>query len=281
MPKKLPVQFSQVAPKSLTRPHIDLVRCPPTSTAPLLITADMVIGTQIYWMGGRSCPHYEASPEQTAQGIHVECPGCDAGKHHRFVGWLTCFDERKLQHVILEVSHNASEQIGTYRNQFGTLRGSRIVLSRKNGRFNGTMTATLCQSGLPIAAIPIAFDLVEQLEFLWQAPNKTDRAVIVTPREIPAKEPRRKTEPAEVQKIYTATPAQLEMLRANKTAAKSRLADSQLDDAVASGAKTRSTRAAANPDDSKRMTKAEREAFQEVIAQTQKSIKQTNGHKTR
>ena len=70
------------------------------------------------------------------------------------------------------------------------------------------------------------------------------------------------------------------LFRTNHSQANDFLLD-QLDEAVASGAKTRSTRAAANPDDSKRMTKAEREAFQEVIAQTQKSIKQTNGHKTR
>lgn len=281
MARKLPVQFSASAPKDKTRPHIDLVRCPPTSTRPYLVTADNVVGCEVYWMAGRSNPHLAASPEQIANGETVECPGCDAGKHHRFVAWLTCWDEQKLQHIILEVSANASEQIGTYRHQYGTLRGARIVLSRKNQRYNGTMTATLSQSALHLEAIPAAFDLIEQLEFLWQCPNKSDKAVMVTPREIPAKEPRRKHDSAETAKVYTASPEQLEMLAANKTAAQTRLTEAQLDAAAKAGETTRKDKSGRTTTIKSSEEKAAAADFQKQIAETKKNIKQTNGHKTR
>jgi len=224
MPKKFAVEWTSEPNNVAKIPHVELVRCPPNGTPPYLITADKLIGTQVYWMHGRTCPHIPTTDEQKAAGMPNQCPGCVAEKAHRWTGWLSVWDERKLQHCILEVTPNTVGQINDWLTMYGTLRGSRIVLERKSKRPNGAMTAKLAVSGLPLAAIPLAFDLVQQLELLWDAPSKSEKAKLESPRTVAESAAMKELEKAKLSKTYEATPEQLEMMEQHR---KQKLADHQ------------------------------------------------------
>lgn len=177
-----PIEWGEAPPPSQTTLKHDLVRCPKTATGPWLITSDRHIGCQLYWLGGRSQPHL-AGEEIYGDGTRrPNCVGCRQDKPHRWNGWLTVYHEKTLKHAILEITVNCLEPIEEQIRQVGTLRGSRITLSRQGGRPNGRVTATLMRTDLTITQIPPTFDLKTELAKLWQAPSKRAAPLLETPR---------------------------------------------------------------------------------------------------
>lgn len=199
------VEWCAEPPQAGKLPHIQIVRCGATTSQTYLVTSDKLIGSQLYWMTGRSCPH-----------LKEDCPGCEANKEHRWNGWLAVFDEHTLKPVILEVTPNCVGQINDAIVNFGTLRGLRITLHRKSKRFNGALSATLVPSGLPMQGIPITFDLTEYLHQMWAAPSKNSKVSLESPRVVDEKKGRDLLKTAKVTKTYEATDEQKLMLEANK-----------------------------------------------------------------
>lgn len=176
------IAWGESPPPSQTTLKHDLIRCPKTATGPWLITSDRHIGCQLFWLGGRSQPHLSGD-RIDQDGISLpNCAGCREDRPHRWNGWLCVYHEQTLKHAILEITVNCLEPIEEHLRQIGTLRGSRIKLSRQGGRANGRVTATLQRTELTLTQLPEAFDLRSELEKLWQAPSKTAKPLIETPR---------------------------------------------------------------------------------------------------
>jgi len=176
------IEWGESPPPSQTTLKHDLVRCPKTATGPWLITSDRHIGCQLFWMGGRSQPHLGGEHIGPDGRPVKNCNGCRDDRPHRWNGWLCVYHEATLKHAILEITVNCLEPIEEHLRQLGTLRGSRIKLSRQGGRPNGRVTATLTRTELTLTQIPEAFDLRTGLEKLWQAPSKKAAPLLETPR---------------------------------------------------------------------------------------------------
>lgn len=176
------IEWGETPPKSQTTLKHDLIRCPKTATGPWLITSDRHIGCQLYWLGGRSQPHLGGHTIGPDGVDRKNCNGCRDDRPHRWNGWLCVYDERTLRHAILEITVNCLEPIEEHLRQCGTLRGSRIKLSRQGGRANGRVVATLQRTDLTLTQLPEAFELRTELEKLWQAPSRIAKPLIETPR---------------------------------------------------------------------------------------------------
>lgn len=196
--------------------NVDLVRCPTTSTGPWLITSPRHIGCQLYWLGGRSTPHTESPPNPDGTPAPKICEGCIANKPHRWNGWLCVYDEKRLRHCILEITPNCLGPINEWLLQMGTLRGSRISLRRQNGKFNGRITADLSRSDLTDLQIAQPFNLGDELERLWQAPNRSTKPKLETPRIHEEPKPVTELRAAQRTKSYEPTDEQKEMLAAHR-----------------------------------------------------------------
>ena len=280
MPKKL-IDWSETPSKKESRIRYDLIRCPKTSTGPWLITSEKHIGCQLYWMTGRSNPHLADQDNGPHLPPTVVCPGCAADRAHRWNGWLCVYDERKLQHCILEITPYCLGPINEYILNVGTLRGARIRLFRPNGKFNGAINAEIMRSELTLPQIPQPFDLQAEMLALWEAPGKEKKVKLETPRVVEEPKEVKDLRKARKSTIYEATPEQLDMIAANRTAAAARITAGQMDSAEKSGKATRAAKTNTDTDDEGRMTKEAREKFQAEIAATKKQMKKTNGHKTR
>jgi hypothetical protein len=145
--------------------HIDLVRCGPKESQKVLVTSHELVGNEVYWLDGRSNPH-----------TSDHCEGCAQKRPHIWYGWLACYDEQRMQHLILEVTARCVDAIQTHMANFGTLRGAYIKLKRRNGKPNGAMSAELLPSGLPAPSIPLAVDVQEHMMALWASPSDRDKS---------------------------------------------------------------------------------------------------------
>ena len=205
MPQKRAAFTNSPPPRRVTT-HIDLLRCGPNKLGPLLVTSYEFGGTQVYYLRGRTQPHGEE-----------ECEGCELKIRHNWYGWISCWDAVKRCNVIVEVTDRCSEAINQYITDYGTIRGAMITLSRKNGKFNGAMSAHLIPSTAKPADIPEPCDVQKHMDELWAAPSESEKGKL--------KAPRNYSEPTEVTKlrsakrspVYEATEDQLAMLKAHKS----------------------------------------------------------------
>lgn len=204
MPQKRAAFTPSPPPRKITH-HIDLVRCGPKQLGPLLVTSHTFGGTQVYFLRGRTQPHGEET-----------CEGCDLKIRHNWYGWLSCWHAEKRCNVIVEVTDRCSEAINQYITDYGTIRGAMLTLSRKNGKFNGAMSASLLPSTLKPADIPEPCDVQLHMDELWSAPSESEKGKLKAPRNYA--EPTEVTElrAATRTKAYEPTDEQRAMIAANK-----------------------------------------------------------------
>ena len=246
------IDWQTAPPPEQRSASYDLIRCPPGSTGPWLITSKIHIGCQLFWMNGRSNPH-----------LGTDCPGCAADKPHRWTGWLCVYDERRLRHCILEITPNCLGPINEHLLQCGSLRGARIRLFRANGKPNGRITAEIMRSELTLTQIPEPFDLPAEMQKLWQAPNKNNKPQLETPRVHAEAQGRTLLGTAKVSKVYEATDEQKAMLEAHKkknatataNPAPPKMKPFTAADMIAAGIRPQLAEAIASPDKKKQPTK--------------------------
>jgi len=198
-------QFTSSPPPRKITHHIDLIRCGPKTLGPILVTSYEFGGTQVYYLRGRTQPHGEET-----------CEGCELKIRHNWYGWISCWHAEKRCNVIVEVTDRCSDNINQFIADYGTIRGAMLTLTRKNGKFNGAMSATLIPSTLKPADIPEPCDVQQHMDDLWAAPSESEKGKIKAPRNYA--EPNEVTElrRATKTKAYEPTEDQRAMIEANK-----------------------------------------------------------------
>jgi len=117
--------------------------------------SDDILGLEIHY-AGRSipCTSYLGS-----------CKWCDLGRAKRWVGYIPACCEKRQNLFLAEVTPGVVPAIDRYVQQFGSLRGAYITLSRPTMRDNGRLDAIIQPLGSTLAPgdLPLCFDAVPVL----------------------------------------------------------------------------------------------------------------------
>lgn len=202
----------------LSRDRHDIVRCGTGSMKPHVILNDEIVGAELHWFQGRSTPH-----------LKHDCPFCGPGKQTVWKGHVVGYDPDTKRTVIIEFTAPCIDPIAAYKQQWQTIRGALLRLHRLGGKANGKLVATVAPSNIPTAQLPEPFDLRAALHFMWNSRRDLTNIRTEAPRlvndgpannsELQKLHPERfKTNGHGVEEVYHASPEQLKMLEANRTA---------------------------------------------------------------
>jgi len=144
---------------------LPLRRTPANGTWAGILTSPNIIGCDTHYYGGRTQP--------------CERPNCDACLHgipYRWHAYVGAIDLRWAQHIILELTSQATDNLYAYLAAHGTLRGCLLECTRIGPRRNGRV-ATRCKpadlNGRPLPPPP---DIVAALSIIWGLPRDAAQA---------------------------------------------------------------------------------------------------------
>ena len=104
-----------------------LIRVPPKDTLRGVVTCLDIIGCCTHFLGNRTLP---------CEGPD-ECKACADGYAWRWHAYVSLIKSDSLEHVILELTANASDPLRNYARLKQTVRGCYIKANRPSGRPNG------------------------------------------------------------------------------------------------------------------------------------------------
>jgi len=119
-----------------------------------------MIGCPTHWFGGRTVP-CEAH----------NCQACLEGTPWRWHGYLGALKNPNRQHVIVEWTAQAADQINRYRTTHPSLRNAIITARRHRNQRNGTVIVELTTGDPDKLHLPDPPDLIKCLSILWNIPT--------------------------------------------------------------------------------------------------------------
>lgn len=134
-------------------------RTPAAGVLAAVITSPDMLGAYTHYYGGRTVPC--ARPD---------CKACADGLPYRWHGYVSAWDLRTAEHVLLEVTAAGAEPLVEYHRSHGTLRGCEIRASRPTKRHNGRVAIHTRPYDLKTARLPREPNLLAVLAHLWSLP---------------------------------------------------------------------------------------------------------------
>lgn len=187
--------------------------------------SDKPWGTHVHWYGGHSFPHQEK-----------DCPACAAKRGSTRYAWVACWNPHTRIIALFEFTPGCERTAEAWIKAHGTLRGTTITIKRGGTKINGPLRLEIEKNEYGINEIPKDIDVRAAMEQIWhpdalidthqQSLDEVQRAAAETLEllqakqdlaELAASQPRFK-----IEKVFEATPAQLEMLAGHRAAAKAK-----------------------------------------------------------
>lgn len=151
--------FSNKPPQEGRRPGIALVRTPGNRPFIGIVTSDDLVGTATHYVRNRTTP---------CEG--EGCSICGEGYSWRWHGYLSCIDQNTQEHILFEMTANASDAFRAYHHKYGTLRGCHFKATRAANRYNGRVSIQCRPADLKSQQLPRGANLVAMLCHIWNIP---------------------------------------------------------------------------------------------------------------
>lgn len=135
----------------------ELLRCGPTTLGPFAVLSKEPLAVEVHFWQGKSMPH-----------LTVNCPACAAKRPRRLRGYLAVWNEKHRTQYCLELTDGCIPRIQEHLDNFGTLRGAWIRLTRPSGKANGKLFVHIERSSLSDALMPQPMNLRDYLIRIWQ-----------------------------------------------------------------------------------------------------------------
>jgi len=151
--------FTSEPPANSNGKSLAICRTPQHKPMIAICTSDQVMGCPTHYWHGRTIPHFESS-----------CTPCLEGMPWRWHGWVGAYSPKNHQHVLFEMTAQASEAFKDYRLANGTLRGAKFTSTRPSGRVNGRLLIVLAACNLNGISLPEEPHTMRVLSILWNIP---------------------------------------------------------------------------------------------------------------
>jgi len=152
--------FSHAPPTNDRGYGLPIIRTPANGKLELAITTPEIIGCPTHWYHGRTVPCET-----------VNCQACLEAVPWRWHAYLAGILPRTRQHVILEVTAQAAEQIQAYAKTHPTLRNAILTAQRQKNRRNGRVIITMATGDPDKLHLPNPPDMIKCLSVLWNIPT--------------------------------------------------------------------------------------------------------------
>lgn len=152
----------------LTRRRYQLVRCPGNGRAKFAI-----LSAEVYWY----FTHYY--DRQTLPHTEEPCAGCIRGVIGRLKGYIGVQGFSTKDLFILELTGNCRDSIDFYANEYKSLRGATLILSRMGRKTNSPVSAVVQPPTAPQPGLPPSMDVEREMERIWYGGKS---AMIPTPQ---------------------------------------------------------------------------------------------------
>jgi hypothetical protein len=140
-----------------TKSGFEILRCGATALGPLLILSTEPMAVPLHFWQGKSFPH-----------LTQNCPACAAKRPSKMKLYVVVLDPKRNAQYVLEMTDGVTDRIREHLEQFGSLRGSYIRLSRPSGKANGKLFAQFDRSNMSDHQLAKPIDLIDYLVRLWQ-----------------------------------------------------------------------------------------------------------------
>jgi len=153
--------FTTAAPKEATGRSLRLIRTPSPGAFVGIITCTHMVGCPTHYWHQRTVP-CEAP----------NCEPCSEGYPWRWHGYVTCVAEKSNEHLLFEVTAQASEQFTEYHKRHGTLLGCQFRAERAGGKTNGRVLIRTKPADLQKTNLPSPPDIIKSLSHIWNIPTR-------------------------------------------------------------------------------------------------------------
>ena len=148
--------FTSEPPSDPRGATLQLCRTPASKPLRAICTSDQIIGCPTHYWHGRTVPCFQPS-----------CTPCLEGMPWRWHGWLGAYLTQAHQHVLFEMTAQATEAFKSYRRSNGSLRGALFEASRPSKQANGRLLVRLKAADLSGVSLPDAPNVMAVLSILW------------------------------------------------------------------------------------------------------------------
>jgi len=153
----LNLPWSSTPPKSQLAEYWDIRRAPAKGDIRGFILSDQVTGLPTHFWGGRTRP---CSGEL--------CEACRANNAATWKGYVAVTDDTFTAKWLFELNARVADFLRKKRSELRTLRGSRLMLRRNNGRMNGTIICGFEASCIAASMLPDAPNVEQKLCRIWE-----------------------------------------------------------------------------------------------------------------
>jgi len=150
------IHFDSAPPTEPNRHALPIKRTPTGRAIVGIITCHDLIGTNTHFHRGRTRPCTKE-----------DCPACGDGIPFRWHGYVSLWNPKTKEHVILELTARMAERIAEYRQTTGTLRGARLRCQRVNLSPNAKAMVEIGPENVEALRLPPPPDLVKCMATIW------------------------------------------------------------------------------------------------------------------
>lgn len=151
--------YSNIPPKDPRGFGLTLVRTPANGKLCAMLTCSDLLGCATHWFGGRTVP-CEAPT----------CKPCEEGVPWRWHAYVSGVRNATHQHILLEFTAQAAEQLVQYRDNHISLRGCIVTAQRHRNRHNGRVILHCKPGNLDSVALPKEPNIKGALSIIWNIP---------------------------------------------------------------------------------------------------------------
>lgn len=151
--------WTRSAPEDPRGPALPIRRAPPYGQLTAVVTSELLMGCDTHYYGGRTMPCERP-----------QCDPCLKGVPFRWHAYVTAFTTNTSEHIIFEMTAQASDAFRLYEQAQGTIRGCLFKAHRLGQTRNGRVIIETKPADLSKIRLPNPPDLPKALAILWNVP---------------------------------------------------------------------------------------------------------------
>ncbi len=152
--------FTTAAPKDTSGKSLRLIRTPSPGKFIGIVTCTHLVGCPTHFWHQRTVP---CEPPN--------CEPCAESYPWRWHGYVSCIDDRTHEHLLFEMTAQASETFTEFHKRHHTLIGCKFQAMRANSKPNGRVLITCKVIDLQTLTLPNPPDLAKALTHIWNIPE--------------------------------------------------------------------------------------------------------------
>ena len=164
------MDFTNTPPADSLGHNLRLVRTPIHGLLKLAATSHDLLGCPTHWWKGRTMPCQKAG-----------CPACDSGAPWRWHAWLAGLLAGSKEHVIFEMTAQATDPLIAFRKANASLRGCILTAQRSKPKTNGRVLLTCAPGDLSKIHLPAPPNLIAALCQIWNIPLPEQTTALYNP----------------------------------------------------------------------------------------------------